>query len=382
MRTRIDVLADYFLPGYLGGGQLRSVENFARTFRDQYSIRVITGDKDFGLAKPYPLEAREVVRKDSKIDVQYLPGGLSAFSMQRKLIQGNPPDLLYLNSVFSPLFALCPLIISSFGTRIKVLIAPRGGLLSPALSSRAMTRSLYLTLARVFRLFRKVHWHATSDDEADAIVASGLGRQGIHIVPELPSSSEPFAKGLAPLKRPGSLRLLFVGRIESHKGLARLLKWLHEVPGSVQLRIIGQVADEAYGDLCRFMASQLPTSTTIEWMGALPHARVLQEYCTSHLYVLPTQSENFGYTIQESLQAGCPVLTSMSTPWKDLASLGAGVVCHLEDEAAWISALRRFVAMAESEMTEIREKARMHCMLFGDAVFKTQSMLDRVLSGD
>ncbi len=58
--------------------------------------------------------------------------------------------------------------------------------------------------------------------------------------------------------------------------------------------------------------------------GPLPPDRVAEALRANHLLFLPTRSENFGHVILEALAAGCPVLLSDRTPWRNLARAGVG----------------------------------------------------------
>ena len=58
-----------------------------------------------------------------------------------------------------------------------------------------------------------------------------------------------------------------------------------------------------------------------------------------HFSLLQTQHENFGHSIVESMAAGCPVLISDQTPWRNLAAVKAGWDISLNDETALLKAL-------------------------------------------
>jgi glycosyltransferase involved in cell wall biosynthesis len=61
--------------------------------------------------------------------------------------------------------------------------------------------------------------------------------------------------------------------------------------------------------------------------------------------LLPTRNENFGYVILEALLAGCPVILSDQTPWRDLDEKQAGWVIPLGDEAGFVRALDAAIQM-------------------------------------
>ncbi len=73
--------------------------------------------------------------------------------------------------------------------------------------------------------------------------------------------------------------------------------------------------------------------------------------------VLPTLNENFGHVIWESLAAGCPVLLSDQTPWRDLSSKGAGWDIPLNSPEIFVEQLQRVAQMTEEELNRYRQAA-------------------------
>ncbi len=55
---------------------------------------------------------------------------------------------------------------------------------------------------------------------------------------------------------------------------------------------------------------------------------------------MPSLTENFSYTVLESLQAGIPVLISDQTPWRDLEAQGIGWDLDLVTRQPWLDALQ------------------------------------------
>jgi glycosyltransferase involved in cell wall biosynthesis len=65
--------------------------------------------------------------------------------------------------------------------------------------------------------------------------------------------------------------------------------------------------------------------------------------------ILPTHNENFGYAILDALAAGCPVLLSDQTPWRDLEAAGAGWTIPLADPERFARTIEACVAMGPDE---------------------------------
>ncbi|MFZ9090683.1 MAG: glycosyltransferase, partial [Planctomycetaceae bacterium] len=59
----------------------------------------------------------------------------------------------------------------------------------------------------------------------------------------------------------------------------------------------------------------------------------------------PTQGENFGHAIFESLAVGTPVLISDQTMWRELAAQSAGWDLSLDDLSSFSEALQEFARM-------------------------------------
>jgi glycosyltransferase involved in cell wall biosynthesis len=86
-----------------------------------------------------------------------------------------------------------------------------------------------------------------------------------------------------------------------------------------------------------------------------------------HLFFLPTCGENFGHVILEALLAGCPVLISDQTPWRNLQAKGVGWDLPLDSVTPFQQAIHECVAMDDMEFRKVSKQAR----LFGSAAIKT-----------
>jgi glycosyltransferase involved in cell wall biosynthesis len=217
----------------------------------------------------------------------------------------------------------------------------------------------------------------------EAIAIMRLGGEVIHLAADIPGLA-PAKMGGGPPKAAGELTVLYLARIHPTKGLHRLLEWLPKVPGRIRLIVVGQSDDLAFVERCRRKAESIGGQVQVEWLGPLPHAEAMSWFDRCHLYVLPTETENHGYTIQEALVAGCPVLTSTGTPWRDLGPAGAGNTLSLDEPAAWVQELTRFCEMDGSTLQTARAAARergQRSIQQGGAVEATRTMFKAVMRG-
>ena len=73
--------------------------------------------------------------------------------------------------------------------------------------------------------------------------------------------------------------------------------------------------------------------------------------------VLPTNSENFGMVVAESLACGTPVICSQGAPWKGLLTHNCGWWVPI-DEMAFESAMREAMVMSREELATMGAKGR------------------------
>src|SRR5205823_1312596 len=101
----------------------------------------------------------------------------------------------------------------------------------------------------------------------------------------------------------------------------------------------------------------LPTNIRVRAHGNLPHQQVIPTLSAYDLFFLPTLGENYCYVILEALVAGCPVLISDQTPWRNLPELGVGWDLPLQQPQLFRDALQRCVDMGAAEFQEYSERA-------------------------
>jgi glycosyltransferase involved in cell wall biosynthesis len=381
-RLRVLVLAGYYLPGDLAGGPIRSIANLVQALGDEFDFRILTSDRDLRASAPYPAIAPRTWLTVGKAQVVYLPpGARSALFLLRELRRGEY-DLLYLNSFFARLWSMAPIFWRKVGLLPErpLMLAPRGEFSPGALAIKPRRKRLYRALARWSNLYADVTWHASYDLERTDIQrqfgvrpiivtaplpASGRGRgEGIshpgpvvRVAADLPTVQPQLSPLARPVKQRGELRVIFLSRISRKKNLDQALRVLGRCTDAIAFDIYGPAEDGAYWKECLALLHRLPPNITARWQGSVSHDAVGALFRQYHLFFFPTRGENFGHVISEALGAGCPVLISDQTPWRELAAAGVGWDLPLADETAFVVAIEHCAALTNEDFDLLSSRA-------------------------
>ncbi|HEX6036565.1 glycosyltransferase, partial [Longimicrobium sp.] len=377
-RIRVAALIDYYLPGYKAGGALRTVGHMAAQLADALDFHVISRDRDMLDTAAYSGLVPGAWSAVAGTPVRYLaPGERGAAAVARALREARP-DVVYLNSAFSPVFTLQPLAWRALGRlpRVPVVVAPRGELSEGALSLKRAKKVAFLRLARATGLYRGVLWQASSSVEADE-VRQWFGTDArVLVAPDLREQVDAAPARLPAPKRAGELRAVFLSRISGKKNLAGALRMLAGLRGDVSLTVYGPVDDPAHWAECQAVMAGLPANVRVEHAGPLRPEQVNEALAAHHLFLFPTLGENFGHVVLEALLAGLPVLTSDRTPWGGLEAAGAGWALPLEPPERFVSILQAYVDAAGDEHARRSAAAR----AFGEAAARDASVLEANLA--
>lgn len=342
---RVLAMIDWYLPGYKGGGPIRSLAHIAAALHARHSLQVVTSDRDYGDKAPYPgITPDTWTTAPDGTPTWYCSAEARSYRHMRGIIAGSRFEVLYLNSMFSIRFTLYPLWITrSTCPEATVILAPRGMLHAGALSLKPFKKKLFLGFLRLMGMHRQVVFHATDAQEVlDIQAVFGKDVQVVH-APNLPAPDQSDLT-LIP-KAAGTLKLLFLSRISEKKGVHLLLAALQQQTAEIVLDIVGPDEEPGYWARCEALIAQLPAHVQVRKHAPVPQAEVLALQAAAHLFVMPTLGENFGHAILEALSAGRPVLISDQTPWRELAGAMAGEDLPLADTAAWTAAIDRFARM-------------------------------------
>ena len=145
----------------------------------------------------------------------------------------------------------------------------------------------------------------------------------------------------------------------SMKNLDGALKLLHGLPGQVGFDIYGprEVNDADYWDEVREIMANLSSNIRVEYHGHIKYEDVPGTLSKYHLFLLPTLGENYGHVIIEALLAGCPILISDRTPWRDLEKAGVGWDLPLEEPERFRQVLQKCIEMGPEEYGSLSARA-------------------------
>ena len=362
VRPIVLCFVDYYLPGYRSGGPVRTIANFVDHLGDEFDIRIVTRDRDALDTAPYPDVGVDAWNTVGKAQVFYASKQMLTLRSVGRLLRDIPHDLLYLNSLFAFSFTGLPLLARRFGLAPQrpCVIAPRGEFSAGAIALKARKKRLYLAASRTIDLYRDLHWHASSEFEAQDIRREmGTLAESIHVAPDLPRKiqAESDTSRAQQTRMSGPLRIVFLSRISPMKNLDFLLCGLQQVTQPMELAIYGPAEDKEYWAICETLIAQLPKHVTASYQGELRPDEVHDVFAANDLFALPTRGENFGHVILESLTSGTPVLISYQTPWQ-ADDAGGITTLALTDSSRWAEEINRWAILDDTSLIMRRKAAK------------------------
>jgi glycosyltransferase involved in cell wall biosynthesis len=362
VKPLILIICDYYLPGFESGGAMRTIVNMVERLSDEYRFKIITRDHDGPLNRASYTDVKiNDWNAIEKARVYYLSKNSISLRRIGDLTRETRPDAIYLNSFFSPL-TIFTLLLRRFRIidRIPIILAPEGELVAGALSIKSLKKQLYIRFAKLLGVLKPVIWKAAAEFESDSIEEIFGKECNILIAPNMPSQTvlANFDLGLKPKKQIGELRLVFLSRFMRKKNFKWLLDHLQDIDGYLSIDIYGPIEDGSYWKECQQIIKTLPATFTIQARGGVSHEDVPATLVNYHFFVLPTLGENFGHIFIEALAAGCPLLISDRTPWRDLEKDGVGWDLPLEDPEKWKAVVEHCVSLSGDEYLAMSERAR------------------------
>ena len=245
-----------------------------------------------------------------------------------------------------------------------LIISPRGALFPWPLLQSSRFKRASLSFFQRESLNKCSCIHVTDTSELEAVRELGI-RAPIAVIPngvnfDEFSSLSPSTQCRVDLGLPATVRnILFFSRIHPKKGLKLLVDVFNELAdhfSNWNLLIAGAVDDRAYQAEVQKRVSDGGWQDRIRFLGLVTGERRRIVFGASDLFVLPTESENFGMAIAEALAAGLPVVTTTGTPWRSIAETESGWWIELSKEALK-GALMEAMSMDSEQLSRLGDSA-------------------------
>ncbi|MCK2150069.1 glycosyltransferase [Marinobacter alexandrii] len=345
------VLASHYIPGYKGGGPIKTIKNLIDQAGDEISFKLITSDRDLGDTSPYTSVNIGTWNKVGSALVLYVQPGKAGYVRIAQHLRRKDYDVVYLNSFFSPRFSFFPLLVAK-ALRRKVVLGPRGEFSKGALTLKSTKKHLFIETFKLLGLHRRTVFQASSDFEAEDIRRALGSRVDIHVAEDI--GAQDFAEKLM-LRNAGPLQAVFVSRISPKKNLLAALKMLKEVREPLIYSIYGPIEDRDYWEECEVAIEDLPPHVRVQHKGTLNPNEVVRTLEKYDVFFFPTKGENYGHVIAEALCAGLPIVIADTTPWRNLQEHGIGWDLPLRNPNAFSTALDELATIPAEDHLHMRE---------------------------
>lgn len=262
------------------------------------------------------------------------PGGYKVYFTRRLLAPEFAPgllarlgpmvqraDIVHLTGTYS--LPTIPTLLAARFLHRPVLWSPRGALLASRTWAEASRPNIKRLWERACRIVMRdcTILHVTSNEERAASVARLPGAEAV-VIPNgidlpLPISDREWRPS-------GTLRLMFLGRLDPVKALDRLIEAVARLaPNAPQLDLYG-VGEGAYVESLRRLAVDRDAGDLVRFHGQTEGEAKRRAFSRADICVLPSHSENFGMVVAEALAHGVPVVASKGVPWAEVESRGCG----------------------------------------------------------
>lgn len=344
---KILILMGRYLPGYKDGGPLRTIINVTDALGDECEFYIACYDRDHGDVVPYKEIKKNKWNKVRKARVFYVePGGFTR-DLILKLVKDK--DLIYLCNFYESYGYKTLLLKKIKKINVPVVVASMGVFAKEAQKQKLLKKKVFLTLCKMIGLFNNITWSVTSELEA-ADVKRVLGNNIKYVVAEdLPRASVPGRKK----GDSDNIKIVFLSRICKHKNPKVLIDaiGLLEKHDNLVVDFYGPIQDSDYWNDCLEKLNNLNVSW--KYGGEVPSERVPEVLGEYDVFVLPSESENYGHVVFEALSVGCIPVISDRTPWQ----LGrAGYTVELKTEC-FAKTIDEILCMDSCQRKEMSKEA-------------------------
>jgi glycosyltransferase involved in cell wall biosynthesis len=169
--------------------------------------------------------------------------------------------------------------------------------------------------------------------------------------------------------RHSTVRILFVGRVGIRKGVPSLLRSVARFGGAAELHLVGPVEPGLQLILDRFRSDGVVVH------GALHGGAVVQAFCTSDIFCLPSREEGLALVLLQAMAHGLPVVATPESGIETVGGEESGIsIVPSGQDSALAGALERLI-LDRSLRLEFGHRAQMRVA----AAFCSDHYVDRAI---
>lgn len=348
---KVLVVTPGFYPAKTYGGPVVSISNLIETFTGEIDFFVVTSDHELK-DKTRLTGIEEGWNQVGNAKVLYLSDREMTMDVFEKIYNQISPDCIYLNAIFHKL-STPKLLKLARRKQIKCVLAVRGGLCENALQFGRRKKILYLQFLKMIK-GKNIIYHSTSQEETAGIKKYMGEKSEIVEISNMPLLINPLELPVKSVKKKGTIRMIYVSRIHPIKNLEYVIDVLKNTTVHVKFDIYGPKENQEYWEKCELKIKKLPSNVQVRYCGFLDKENRNKIFKDYDLFVLPTQSENFGHAISEALSEQCNVLISNNTPWNDINEFKAGRAFDLGEPKKFLQYIEKIAGMSNEEIIENR----------------------------
>lgn len=270
-----------------------------------------------------------------------------------RLLAEVAPDVVHTNSCWEPMNSYSLLWAHSRGYKT---IYTLHGMMEPFIMRRhywmRKVPALAVYQGRALRAADRVV--ATSAHERDNFLALGYNSK-VAVIPNCIQLDGISLKTDWAVKR----KILYLSRLHPVKGIERMLEavaTLRSALADYRVVIVGS-GEPAYVASLQAMTHRLGIAHLVDFKGNVTGPAKWALYRSADFLVLPTNTENFGMVVVESLAVGTPVITTKGAPWEELVTQACGLWVDIST-AAIAHAMETMIGKTATQLEQMGRNGR------------------------
>ncbi len=337
----------YYAPAYVYGGPPRSVHGLVLALRRQgVDVDVFTTDANGSDRLPSQVTGND---NFEGVPVRYFRRDwpsqpIGSRPLARALRRAVPAcDIVHIHGLWNRVVWAAAREARRAG--VPYVVSPRGMLERAALAHHAWLKRVGWALVERQTVRHAALLHATSERELETLrqiapasrvelVPNGIDVGSKEVVPD-------EARRDLGLSASGPI-VLFLGRLHPIKRLDLLIDAFALAKArrpDAQLVIAGP-DETSLRPLLESRAREATGATT--WLGEVDRSRARALLAVASVLVMCSDSESFGMSVIEAMDAGVPVVVTRTCPWSDVERHGAGFWVEQRADAIADALLRIF----------------------------------------